>query len=156
MRNESIQALVDYAERTGLIESADRVWAVNRLLEVLHADTYTPPKQAASGSLADILRDLCDCALETGALEQDSVVYRDLFDTKLMGALTPMPSQVQTKTPSAQPIGSINSRRIQIISAETVLQKTSNGLLRPNTAIWTLPSICPNRKKTRRRLRQPN
>ena len=95
MRNESIQALVDYAERTGLIESADRVWAVNRLLEVLHADTYTPPKQAASGSLADILRDLCDCALETGALEQDSVVYRDLFDTKLMGALTPAPSQVQ-------------------------------------------------------------
>ena len=96
MRNESIQALVDYAERTGLIESADRVWAVNRLLEVLHADTYTPPKQAASGSLADILRDLCDCALETGALEQDSVVYRDLFDTKLMGALTPAPSQVQS------------------------------------------------------------
>ena len=92
MRNESIQALVDYAERTGLIDGADRVWAVNRLLEVLRADTYTPPKQAASGSLADILRDLCDCALETGALEQDSVVYRDLFDTKLMGALTPAPS----------------------------------------------------------------
>ena len=45
MLNESIQALVDYAERTGLIESADRVWAVNRLLEVLHADTYTPPSQ---------------------------------------------------------------------------------------------------------------
>ena len=96
MLNESIQALVDYAERTGLIDSADRVWAVNRLLEVLHADTYTPPKQATSGSLADILRDLCDCALETGALEQDSVVYRDLFDTKLMGALTPAPSQVQS------------------------------------------------------------
>ena len=96
MRNESIQALVDYAERTGLIDGADRVWAVNRLLEVLHADTYTPPKQAASGSLADILRDLCDYALETGALEQDSVVYRDLFDTKLMGALTPMPSQVHS------------------------------------------------------------
>ena len=54
MRNESIQAMVDYAERTGLIDGADRVWAVNRLLEVLHADTYTPPKQAASGSLADI------------------------------------------------------------------------------------------------------
>lgn len=45
MRNESIQALVDYAERTGLIDGADRVWAVNHLLEVLHADTYTPPKQ---------------------------------------------------------------------------------------------------------------
>ena len=55
MLNESIQALVDYAERTGLIESADRVWAVNRLLEVLHADTYTPPKQAASGSLHVLL-----------------------------------------------------------------------------------------------------
>ena len=95
MLNESIKALVDYAERTGLIHPADRVWAVNRLLEVMQVDTYTEPKQATSGNLADILNDLCDCALETGALKQNSVVYRDLFDTELMGALVPMPSQIQ-------------------------------------------------------------
>lgn len=95
MLNESIKALVDYAERTGLIENADRVWAVNRLLEVMQVDTYTEPEQATSGNLAEILNDLCDCALETGALKQNSVVYRDLFDTELMGALVPMPSQIQ-------------------------------------------------------------
>ncbi len=95
MLNESIQALVDYAERTGLIENADRVWAVNRLLEVMQVDTYAEPEQATSGSLAEILNDLCDCALETGALKQNSIVYRDLFDTELMGALVPMPSQIQ-------------------------------------------------------------
>ena len=43
MLNESIKALVDYAERTGLIENTDRVWAVNRLLEVMQVDTYTEP-----------------------------------------------------------------------------------------------------------------
>ncbi len=95
MLNESIKALVDYVERTGLIENADRVWAVNRLLEVMQVDTYTEPEQATSGSLAEILNDLCDCALETGALKQNSIVYRDLFDTELMGALLPMPSQIQ-------------------------------------------------------------
>lgn len=95
MLNESIKALVDYAEHTGLIDSADRVWAINRLLAVLHTDTYTEPERATSDSLADILNDLCDCALETGALKQNSIVYRDLFDTELMGALVPMPSQIQ-------------------------------------------------------------
>ncbi len=95
MLNESIKALVDYAERTGLIENTDRVWAVNRLLEVMQVDTYTEPEQATSGNLAEILNDLCDCALETGALKQNSIVYRDLFDTQLMGALVPMPSQIQ-------------------------------------------------------------
>ena len=95
MLNESIKALVDYAEHTGLIDSADRVWAINRLLVVLHTDTYTEPERATSDSLTDILNDLCDCALETGALKQNSIVYRDLFDTELMGALVPMPSQIQ-------------------------------------------------------------
>lgn len=95
MINESIKALVDYVENTGLIDRADRIWAINRLLDLLHIDTYTEPEQTTDGNLADILNDLCDCALETGALKQNSIVYRDLFDTELMGALVPMPSQIQ-------------------------------------------------------------
>ena len=92
---ENIKALVCYAERAGLLEPSDEAWAVNRLLEVLQADTYEEPQCAASGSLADILDNLCDCARETGALTEDSIAYRDLFDTKLMGAILPMPSAVQ-------------------------------------------------------------
>ena len=95
MLSKNIKALVCYAERAGLLEPSDEAWAVNRLLEVLQADTYEEPECAASGSLTDILDNLCDCARETGALTEDSTAYRDLFDTKLMGAILPMPSVVQ-------------------------------------------------------------
>lgn len=98
MLSESIHKLVTYAQRTGLIQPCDETWAVNRLLEVLCADSYdAPDAEPGDINLAAVLDDLCKCALETGALTQDSIVYRDLFDTKLMGAITPMPSQVQRK-----------------------------------------------------------
>lgn len=98
MLYQSIKELVTYAMRTGLIASADEVWAINQLLQVMHVDSYEAP----DGNVGDIhlqtvLDDLCDCALETGALKENSIVYRDLFDTKLMGAITPMPSVVQQK-----------------------------------------------------------
>ncbi|MGN1030629.1 MAG: UDP-glucose--hexose-1-phosphate uridylyltransferase, partial [Butyricicoccaceae bacterium] len=92
---ENIKALVCYAEKNGLLEPSDEAWAINRLLEVMQADTYEEPECAVSGSLAAILNNLCDCALEAGALEQNSIAYRDLFDTKLMGAVLPPPSDIQ-------------------------------------------------------------
>ena len=98
MINESIAKLATYAEQNGLIEAADKTWAVNRLLEVMQADSYEEPSKTFSEiHLAEVLDDLCNCALETGALTENSIVYRDLFDTKLMGTITPMPSQVQKK-----------------------------------------------------------
>ena len=97
MLNKSINALVAYAEANGLIEKADEVWAINQILQVVGADSYEEPAQAAELPLPEILDNLCDCALETGALAENSIVYRDLFDTKLMGAITPMPSDVRRK-----------------------------------------------------------
>ena len=98
MLNESIRNLTAYAIHTGLIEPADETWAINRLLEVLHVDSYTAPEnQAEKLPLAEILADLCDCALETGALAEDSITWRDLFDTKLMGTLMPPPSTVHQR-----------------------------------------------------------
>ena len=47
--------------------------------------------------LAQVLDTLLDDAHERGVLPEDSVVYRDLFDTRLMGALTPRPAQVIEK-----------------------------------------------------------
>lgn len=91
---ESIKKLVSYALGCGLIGEEDKVWAVNRLLEALELDTYEEPgEEYPSPDLEETLGELLDYACEKGLCE-DSVVSRDLFDTKLMGLLTPRPSEV--------------------------------------------------------------
>lgn len=98
MVNQWINSLAEYGIRTGLIEEWDKTWAVNRVLEVMGLDAYEEPRQdTAEHGLEEILNALCDAALETGTLPQDSIVYRDLFDTKLMGALAPRPSEMRAK-----------------------------------------------------------
>ena len=99
MIDTAIASLVAYAERTGLIEPCERNWAVNTLLEALKLDSYTAPETPVSGDidLAAVLGELMDDAHARGVLPEDSVVYRDLFDTMLMGRLTPRPAQVVEK-----------------------------------------------------------
>ena len=99
MIDTAIASLVAYAERTGLIEPCERNWAVNTLLEALKLDSYTAPATPVSGEidLAAVLGELMDDAHARGVLAEDSVVYRDLFDTMLMGRLTPRPAQVVEK-----------------------------------------------------------
>ena len=99
MVDREIQALVAYALDTGLIEPCEQVWAVNALLEVLGLDSYTEPETPAERpvDLPAVLTALMDDAHARGVLKEDSVVYRDLFDTKLMGVLTPRPAQVIEK-----------------------------------------------------------
>ena len=96
MVDREIQALVAYALDTGLIEPCEQVWAVNALLEALGLDSYTEPETPAERpvDLPAVLAALMDDAHARGVLKEDSVVYRDLFDTKLMGVLTPRPAQV--------------------------------------------------------------
>ena len=99
MMDREIQALVTYALDTGLIEPCERMWAVNTLLEALGLDSYTEPETPAERpvELTDVLTALMDDAHARGVLKEDSVVYRDLFDTMLMGRLTPRPAQVIDK-----------------------------------------------------------
>ena len=82
-----------------LIEQEEKVWAVNRILEVMQADSFSWEESAKGkeAGLTEILDTLIDDAYERGVLEENSVVYRDLFDTKLMGSLTPRPVQVMKK-----------------------------------------------------------
>ena len=92
---ESIKKLVTYGLKTQLIAPSDKVYAVNRLLEILHLDEYIEPgAEYENVDLESTLAELLDYACENGLCE-NSVVYRDLFDTKLMGALTPRPSEVE-------------------------------------------------------------
>ena len=93
MIEQAIADLLGYALRVGLIEDCDRTWAANRLLEALKLDSWEEPAAVQDRPLEDILKDLLDWAVENGRIEEGTT-SRDLFDTELMGRLTPRPSQV--------------------------------------------------------------
>lgn len=93
--NKLIKELVNYGQHTGLVQPEDEMYTVNRLLEILQLDEYVEPKNASMvPDLESTLGQIMDWAYEHGILEENTVGYRDLFDTKLMGALTPAPSVV--------------------------------------------------------------
>lgn len=96
MTDSYIKALVSYAVSNGLIEESDKVYCTNSILYLLKKDAYDDSCQAAQGEINELLDALCDYAAEKGIIE-DSITYRDLFDTAIMGALTPRPSQVIEK-----------------------------------------------------------
>mgnify|MGYP005843467503 CR=1 FL=1 len=94
----SVKKLVQYGKETGLIEKEDEIYARNQILEVLGMDEYEEPDEIVGTiSLEDTLNALTDYAAEQGILENNSVVYRDLFDTRLMNCLMPRPSEVVKK-----------------------------------------------------------
>ena len=90
---QAIEDLLGYALRTGLIEECDRTWAANRLLQTLGLESWEPPQTVRERPLEDILKELLDDAAARGVIQND-ITSRDLFDTELMGILTPRPSQV--------------------------------------------------------------
>lgn len=93
---EALTALTQYAQREHLIKKEDVVYTVNRLLETLELDSFEECEVENEYSLEEILKVILDYACEKGICE-NSVVYRDLFDTKIMGLLTPRPSEVISK-----------------------------------------------------------
>ncbi len=95
MIDNAVSKLATYALQTGLIEENESIWAVNTILDVLKLDSYTDPQENwGEIELAPVLEELLEDAHARGVLAENSVVYRDLFDTELMGRLTPRPAQV--------------------------------------------------------------
>ncbi len=91
---EAIKKLVTYGIETGLISEEERIYSTNLILDVLKLDDYEEPEENYKDvELQPVLKELLDFAVEKGLIE-DSVVYRDLFDTRLMNCLMPRPSQV--------------------------------------------------------------
>lgn len=99
MINTYISALAQYAVDRGLIEENERIYSINMLLDVLKLDEYNPCDDedkviALSSDLEAILQFIDDYAYDRGLFEENSVVYRDLFDTRVMNCFVRRPSEV--------------------------------------------------------------
>ena len=93
MVNKAIRDLALYGVRTGLITEADVPYVINRLIDEMKLDAYEEPTGEAETDLETILAVLLEDACKR-ELIPDSIVYKDLFDTKLMGVMTPFPREV--------------------------------------------------------------
>ena len=91
---KDITALLNYAVEKKLIEECDRILAANRIIEALELAEYVPAEEKDERELEAILASICDYAAENGIMADNTITYRDLFDTKIMGLLVPRPSEV--------------------------------------------------------------
>ena len=103
---KNILDLTDYALATGLIDPLDTTYTINQLLELFELEEIdaqlladwkkrTPMTQEqAEDVLEGLLNDMCDYAYAKHITTENSIVYRDLFDTKIMNVLMPRPSEV--------------------------------------------------------------
>lgn len=91
-----IRKLVSYGVQTGLVPEEDVIYTTNRLLELFELDELEDRDNVTmrEDELEEVLKGMLDYAYEKGILKENSVVYRDLFDTKIMGLLMPRPSEV--------------------------------------------------------------
>ena len=95
MLSENIKKLVEYGVQAGLVPECERIYTTNLLLDMFKEDSYEDTDVDRSDiDLEEVLKNLLEEAVERGIIE-DSIVYRDLFDTKLMNCLMPRPAQVQ-------------------------------------------------------------
>ena len=121
MIQTDIRKLVSYGVKTGLVPEEDIVYTTNRLLELFGLEELEEPEESAdeaegtedkcagngegchgtadesavlAAELEKVLRHMCDYAYENGLIAENGVVYRDLFDTKVMSLLMPRPSEV--------------------------------------------------------------
>ncbi|MBR6770036.1 MAG: UDP-glucose--hexose-1-phosphate uridylyltransferase [Lachnospiraceae bacterium] len=96
MIQQYIRKLVAYGRKVGLLEKEDEIYTINSLLELFELEEL---EEAGTDDIQEeeldvILGRMMDYAHEKGIMEEDSIVYRDLFDTKIMSKLVPRPSEV--------------------------------------------------------------
>ncbi|MBQ7954665.1 MAG: UDP-glucose--hexose-1-phosphate uridylyltransferase [Lachnospiraceae bacterium] len=98
MIQNDIKKLVTYGLQTGLVAPEDEIYTINRLLELFELDgleeEFEETVSVQAEDLENILSSMMDYAVEKGIMVEDGIVYRDLFDTKIMSVLMPRPSEV--------------------------------------------------------------
>ena len=109
MIQDNILDLVEYGLTTGLVEPADKIYTINRLLELMevddiedvvfeaHAKKPVMTQESAEAALEGILEEMMAYAYEQGIMKENSIVYKDLFDTKIMGCLVARPSEIRAR-----------------------------------------------------------
>ncbi len=111
MIQKDIRKLVCYGVQTGLVTREDEIFTTNRLLELFKLDDITEDalamtdeelsfsdEELESGEkLEKLLSGMMDYAYEAGLMEENTIAYRDLFDTKIMSMLMPRPGEVISK-----------------------------------------------------------
>ena len=88
-----IDSLISYAMNNGLAQPEDHQVLTNRILDILRKDDYEPSNETQTEDLEEILAGLLEYAVKTGICD-DGITARDIFDTRIMGAVTPMPREV--------------------------------------------------------------
>lgn len=91
-----IARLVKYGEITGLVPCEDKIYITNRLLMLFKVDEAFEGDagEVKESDLEEILSSMVDYAYENKLIDDNGIVSRDLFDTKIMGCLVPFPSTV--------------------------------------------------------------
>lgn len=92
-----IRKLVAYGVSAGLVPTEDIVFTTNRLLELFGLDELGETDNSVTmdaSELEAVLGRMCDYAYEKGLMAENTVTYRDLFDTKIMSMLMTRPSEV--------------------------------------------------------------
>ena len=98
MITDLIRELVIYGKNNGLICEADEVYTTNRLLELFDVMEYEEnPEITEPRAVCEILEDMMTYAHENGIMKEDTITAKDLFDTKIMGCITPPPSVVRAE-----------------------------------------------------------
>ena len=102
--NKLIYELIEYGTSTGLIPDDDKIYTTNRLLEFFKINEYSLPEdkvieeiESSPRELHLILEDMMEYAKENGMMESDTVTYKDLYDTAIMGLITPPPSIIRAE-----------------------------------------------------------
>ena len=105
MIQENIRELVQYGLLTGLVEKEDEIYTTNKLLELFGEEEYPfefgeeteRTEEEAVKRLPELLTEMMDYAVNKGIMQEDGVVYRDLFDTKIMSCLVGRPGEIIRK-----------------------------------------------------------
>ena len=97
MINKLINELMKYAVDSHLVEDDDKVYVTNRILELFELMEFEEENIDTVRPLNEILEDMLAYAYKNGIMKEDTITEKDLFDTKIMGLITPAPSVVRKR-----------------------------------------------------------
>ena len=91
-----IDELLNYGVKAGLVDTDDIIYTRNKLLELFEEQEYIEASVESDGRpLFEILEDMLAVLFEKKIMSEDTITYKDLYDTKIMGLLTPAPSVIR-------------------------------------------------------------